>query len=225
MAIRVNQKHYKMHISKNNEVYLVLNDLDPSTVQELTEFFTFEVPGAKFMPTVRNRIWDGKIRLFSPSTGQIYVGLLQYIKKFCDANNIKYTIDEGIEDDRDVTCKTVRGFIRSLKPKSKGKSLKIRDYQVEAVQLAISRNRGLLVSPTASGKSLVIYALTRYYQMSGEKILILVPTTSLVEQMSSDFEDYGWYGNVQKIYQGYTTKIEKDFVISTWQSIYKMPKK
>ena len=61
--------------------------------------------------------------------------------------------------------------------------------------------------------------------MSGEKILILVPTTSLVEQMSSDFEDYGWYGNVQKIYQGYTTKIEKDVVISTWQSIYKMPKK
>ena len=97
MVITVNQKHYKMHISKKNEVYLVLNDLDPSTVQELTEFFTFEVPGAKFMPTFRNRIWDGKIRLFSPSTGQIYVGLLQYIKKFCDTNNIKYTIDEGIE--------------------------------------------------------------------------------------------------------------------------------
>ena len=90
-----------MHISKKNEVYLVLSDLDPSTVQELSEFFTFEVPGAKFMPTYRNRIWDGKIRLFSPQTGQIYVGLLEYIKKFCDANNVKYTIEEGVEDVRD----------------------------------------------------------------------------------------------------------------------------
>ena len=225
MVITVNQKHYKMHISKKNEVYLVLTNLDPSTVQELTEFFTFEVPGAKFMPTVRKRIWDGKIRLFSPQTGQIYVGLLQYVKKFCDSSNIKYTVEEGIEDVRSIDVKDVRGFIKSLKPKSKGKSLKIRDYQISAVQLALSRNRGLLVSPTASGKSLIIYSLVRYYQKMGERTLILVPTTSLVEQMSSDFEDYGWYGHVQKIYQGYTTKVENDVVISTWQSVYKMPKK
>jgi len=214
-----------MHISKKNEVYLVLSDLDPSTVQELSEFFTFEVPGAKFMPTYRNRIWDGKIRLFSPQTGQIYVGLLNYVKKFCDTNNIKYTIEEGVEDVRRIDLKDVRGFIKSLKPKSQGKSLKIRSYQVEAVQLALSRNRALLVSPTASGKSLIIYSLVRFYHKMGERTLILVPTTSLVEQMSSDFEDYGWYGHVQKVYQGYTTKVENDVVVSTWQSLYKMPKK
>ena len=225
MVITVNQKHYKMHISKKNEVYLVLSDLDPSTVQELSEFFTFEVPGAKFMPTYRNRIWDGKIRLFSPQTGQIYVGLLNYVKKFCDTNNIKYTIEEGVEDVRRIDLKDVRGFIKSLKPKSQGKSLKIRSYQVEAVQLAVSRNRALLVSPTASGKSLIIYSLVRFYHKMGERTLILVPTTSLVEQMSSDFEDYGWYGHVQKVYQGYTTKVENDVVVSTWQSLYKMPKK
>ena len=57
-----------MHISKKNEVYLILNNISPSTAQELTEFFTFEVPGAKFMPMYRNRMWDGKIRLFSPGT-------------------------------------------------------------------------------------------------------------------------------------------------------------
>ena len=79
-----------MHISKKNEVYLILNNVDPSTLQELTEFFTFEVPGAKFMPMYRNRMWDGKIRLFSPGTGQIYVGLLSYVKKFCEQNNIEY---------------------------------------------------------------------------------------------------------------------------------------
>lgn len=219
--------HYKMLISKKNEVYLTLSKIEPSTAEELNSFFTFEVPGAKFMPMVRNRMWDGKIRLFSPANGEIYVGLLPYIIEFCKNNNVKYTIDKGVEDERNVMGTVARGFIKSLKPKSRGRSLKIRDYQIEAFRLAIARNRALLVSPTASGKSLIIYALVRYYQMAGNKTLILVPTTSLVEQMYTDFEDYGWSSGTycQKVYQGYTTKIEKDVVISTWQSVYKMPKK
>jgi len=218
--------HCKMLISKKNEVFLVITDLDPSTNQELSEFFTFEVPGFKFMPMYRNKMWDGKIRLFSPATGEIYVGLLPYVQKFCDSNAISYILEEGVEDGRDINNKDARNFIKSLKPKSQGKSLKIRDYQVEAFQLAISRNRSLLVSPTASGKSLIIYSLVRYYQMMGLKTLILVPTTSLVEQMYSDFEDYGWSSGTycQKIYQGHDRKVTKDVVISTWQSLYKMPK-
>ena len=204
-----------------------LEDLQPSESKELAEYFTFEVPGAKCMPMYRNRVWDGKIRLFSPASGEIYVGLLDYVKNYCDKNNISYIEEENVDDTRDVMGTVVRGFVRSLKPKSKGKSLKIRDYQLEAVQLALSRNRALILSPTASGKSLIIYSLVRYYQMAGERTLILVPTTSLVEQMYSDFEDYGWSSGTycQKVYQGYTTKIENDVVISTWQSIYKMPKK
>ena len=216
-----------MRISKKNEVYLVLDDLDPSTSQELTEFFTFEVPGAKFMPMYKNRMWDGKIQLFSPGSGEIYVGLLSYIKQYCSKNKIEYIIEEGVENDRNVIRQSVRAYIKSLKPKTKGKTLKVRDYQIEAVRSAIARNRALIVSPTASGKSLVIYALVRYYHMMGLKTLILVPTTSLVEQMYSDFEDYGWSPGTycQKIYQGHDRKVTKDVVISTWQSIYKMPKK
>ena len=216
-----------MLISKKNEVYLILSDLSPSQRQEISDFFTFEVPNAKFMPMVRNRMWDGKIRLFSPATGEIYLGLLPYIKEYCKNHNVKYTLEKGVEDERNVVDTVVRGFIKSLKPKSKGKSLKVRDYQIQAVQHAISRNRALLVSPTASGKSLIIYALVRYYKMAEHKTLILVPTTSLVEQMYTDFQDYGWSSGTycQKIYQGYDRKVTKDVVISTWQSVYKMPKK
>jgi len=172
-------------------------------------------------------MWDGKIRLFSVATGEIYVGLLPYIKKFCDSNRISYTIEKGVEDVRDVVRKSAGDFIKSLKPKSRGKGLKVRDYQIDAVAHAIARNRALLVSPTASGKSLIIYSLVRYYHMMSLKTLILVPTTSLVEQMYTDFEDYGWSSGTycQKVYQGYTTKVDKDVVISTWQSIYKMPRK
>jgi superfamily II DNA or RNA helicase len=215
-----------MHISKKNEVNLIVEELTDSERQELSEFFTFEVPGAKFMPMYRNRVWDGKIRLFSPATGEIYVGLLPYVKKFCDSNKISYIVEEGVENDRDIDRKSAGGFIKSLKPKSQGKSLKVRDYQINAVAHAIARDRALLVSPTASGKSLIIYSLIRYYQMMGLKTLILVPTTSLVEQMYTDFEDYGWSSGTycQKIYQGHDRKVTKDVVISTWQSLYKMPK-
>jgi len=216
-----------MHISKKNEVYLVLDDMTDSTRQELTQFFTFEVPGASFMPSFRNKMWDGKIRLFSPATGEIYVGLLQYIRGFCQKNGIDYILEEGVENERVIVRQVVRDFIKSLKPKSGGKSLKVRDYQIDAVHHAIARNRALLVSPTASGKSLIIYSLVRYYHMMGLKTLILVPTTSLVEQMYSDFEDYGWSSGTycQRVYQGHSSKVEKDVVISTWQSIYKLPKK
>ena len=218
---------YKMYIYKKNEVYLILKDLDQSTLQELTSYFTFEVPGAKFMPMVKNRMWDGKIRLFSPSSGEIYVGLLPYIKKFCNSNKISYIIEEGVENENIVDREMVEGFASSLKPKSKGKLLKIRDYQFDAIQHAISTNRALLVSPTASGKSLIIYSLVRYYHIMGLKTLILVPTSSLVEQMYSDFTDYGWntQSHCQKIYQGYDKNVTKDVVISTWQSLYKMSKK
>ena len=223
----VNRVLCKMRISKKNEVHLVLDDLDPSTTQELTQFFTFEVPGAKFMPQFKNRMWDGKIRLFSPATGQIYVGLLSYIKNYCSRNGIKYILEDGVEDERNIEREVVSGFVKSLKPKSKGKSLRVRDYQIDAVHHAVSRHRALLLSPTASGKSLIIYALVRYYKMMGLRTLILVPTTSLVEQMYTDFEDYGWSSGTycQKIYQGHDRKVTKDVVISTWQSLYKLPKK
>jgi superfamily II DNA or RNA helicase len=216
-----------MIISKKNEVYLKLSDFSPSQGQELSFFFTFEVPGAKFMPMYKNRMWDGKIRLFNLNSGEIYVGLLPYIKKFCDNNDISYTIEEGIENENVVDRKMVKGFVNSLKSKSKGKLLKIRNYQFDAVQHAITTNRALIVSPTASGKSLIIYSLVRYYHMMGLKTLILVPTTSLVEQMYSDFTSYGWNTQLrcQKIYQGHDKNITKDVVISTWQSIYKMSKK
>ena len=110
---------------------------------------------------------------------------------------------------------------------ARGNPIKLRDYQIDAVEYGIKSNRALLVSPTASGKSLIIYSLVRYYKMMELKTLILVPTTSLVEKIYSDFEDYGRSSGTycQKIYQGYDKKVEKDVVISTWQSIFKMTQK
>ena len=180
-----------MKISKLNEVYLEL-DVDEDTSRELSDYFTFEVPGAKYMPHYRRKLWDGKIRLFSPHNGRIYVVLLPYIKEVCSRNSIEYIIEKGVENDRNVIRESVRDFAESLRPKSRGKPIQFHDYQIDAIWHAIRTNRCLLLSPTASGKSLIIYTLIRYYHLMNLKTLILVPTTSLVEQMYSDFIDYGW---------------------------------
>ena len=211
-----------MKISKVNEVYLEL-EVDEDVSRELSDYFTFEVPGAKFMPQYRNRMWDGKIRLFSPHNGRIYVGLLPYIKEYCSKKSIEYIMEEGVEDDRNVIRESVREFAESLRPKSRGKPIQFRDYQIDAIWHAIQSNRCLLLSPTASGKSLIIYTLVRYYNLMKLKTLILVPTTSLVEQMYSDFIDYGWEDkNIHRVYAGLDKGSKKPVVISTWQSIYKL---
>ena len=211
-----------MKISKVNEVYLEV-EVDEDISRELSDYFTFEVPGAKFMPQFRNRMWDGKIRLFSPHNGRIYVGLLPYIKEYCSKKSIEYIIEKGVENDRNVIREDIRGFAESLRPTSRGKSIEVRDYQVDAIFHAIQSNRCLLLSPTASGKSLIIYTLVRYYHLMNLKTLILVPTTSLVEQMYSDFIDYGWKDEyLHRVYAGMDKGSKKPVVISTWQSIYKL---
>ena len=215
-----------MLISKKNEVYLKLTDVEPSIAAELNDFFTFEVPGFKYMPAYRSKMWDGKIRLYNIVTGEIYVGLLPYIEEYLNNNGEGYEFADGITSKRDVARSVVQGFVRGLRPTLNGKRIEVRDYQLDAIAHAIATNRSLLISPTASGKSLIIYCLVRYYQMMELKTLILVPTTSLVEQMYKDFEDYGWSSGTycQKIYQGHDKKVTKDVVISTWQSIHRMPK-
>jgi superfamily II DNA or RNA helicase len=211
-----------MKISKINEVYLEL-EVDEDVSRELSDYFTFEVPGAKFMPQFRNRMWDGKIRLFSPHNGRIYVGLLPYIKEYCSKNSIEYIMEEGVENDRNVIRESVRDFAESLRPKSRNKPIQFRDYQIDSIWHAIQSDRCLLLSPTASGKSLVIYTLVRYYHLMNLKTLILVPTTSLVEQMYSDFIDYGWEDKyLHRVYAGHDKGSKKPVVISTWQSIYKL---
>ena len=215
-----------MIISKKNDVYLTV-ETDKGIARELSDFFTFEVPGAKFMPQYRNRMWDGKIRLFSIQTGEIYFGLLSYIEEFAKRNDIDIEYKEGVKDDEQLGDSELDTFIGRVSPQSKGKTLQVRDYQMAALDYAIRNNRSLLLSPTASGKSLIIYILSVWYAAKTESnILILVPTTSLVEQMHSDFVDYGFKESMmQKIYQGHSKNITKPITISTWQSVYKMQKK
>lgn len=212
-------------ISKKNEVYLTI-EADADIRRELGEFFTFEVPGFKFMPQFRSRVWDGKIRLFSYATGQIYAGLYPYILEWCKENKVE-VVDGSKIKDTELDLKKIDGFIEALKI-----PMEIRDYQKQAFIWSLKKNRCLLLSPTASGKSVIAYLLVRFNllrikEKTNNKVLIIVPTTSLVEQLYKDFKDYGYNSlkNVHRIYSGYGKDTDKKVVISTWQSVYNLPKK
>ena len=210
-------------VDKVDEVYIKI-EADAAIRRELSEYFCFEVPGYKFTPAYRNRVWDGKIRLFSYATGQIYAGLYPYILKWCEDNKVQI-VDGAKIKDVEVDEKKVDGFLKALKI-----PMEIRDYQRDAFIYATRKNRCLLLSPTASGKSLIVYLMVRFNMLrlkpNKKKVLIIVPTTSLVEQLFKDFADYGWTPekNVHRIYQGHDKDTNKDVIISTWQSIYNQPK-
>ena len=212
-------------IQKKNEIYLKV-ETEPHIHQELSEYFTFEVPGAKFMPQYRSKYWDGKIRLYSNHNGEIYVGLLDKLVSW--AKKCEYTVEfkdnkfygSPFEENEMISVEGVSDYMKSISRHEP------RDYQVNAVYDALRYNRKLLISPTASGKSLMIYSIVRYFVEKENNILLIVPTTSLVEQMYKDFEDYGW--NVEeychKIYSGKEKSTNKNVIITTWQSIYNLPR-
>lgn len=216
-------------ITEKDAVNIKVDTDDISVLQEISDFFTFEVPGAKFMPAYRSRMWDGKARLFNMYAKELPYGLLEYLKEFCEQLEYKLKIDLPTHGDL-VSEQYVKKFADELNLHSKGQKIEIRDYQLDAVKHGIEGSRTLLLSPTASGKSLIIYTLMRYYQNKHKKQLIIVPTTSLVEQMFGDFQDYAsevdWQAtaNCHRIYGGKEKSNEFPVTISTWQSIYKFPK-
>lgn len=216
-------------IKKKNEVHLYL-DAAPSILQEISDHFTFEVPGAKFHPLYRNKVWDGKLRLLSLTSRELYVGLLSYLEHFCEVNNYTIDYEQYFQHADAVTPELVKQFVEELNISLPG-GASIRDYQLDAIYQAITDARKLLLSPTGSGKSLIIYCLLRWNERFGRKQLILVPNTSLVAQMYSDFQSYstnnGWQAsyNCSQVYSGHAKDNLLPIVISTWQSVYDLPKK
>jgi superfamily II DNA or RNA helicase len=141
-------------------------------------------------------------------------GLLKYVKHFADTRAYSIQIDQ-------VSHTPSFDLLSKIPLTSGGKSIEPRDYQLEAVRKAITDKTALLVSPTASGKSLIIYLMIRWFLANHQsKVLVVVPTTSLVEQMSADFIDYATtelpdIGNhIHKIYSGKEKDDMRTFVLT-----------
>ena len=213
----------RIDILPKDEVHIKI-ECDRGLAQELSDYFTFDVPGAKFMPSYKNRMWDGKIRLFNTANHTLYKGLIRRVEKFCQDRDYECVVHGGLNHVNDIPLNDLEEFL-------KGKYTP-REYQLRAIAHALRSSRALILSPTASGKSFIIYCILKYLLVKGncKKALLIVPTTSLVAQMQSDFNDYSseepQFYYTHCIMEGQEKNHDSaNLFISTWQSIYNQPKK
>jgi len=204
-------------VSKKNEAFVHVS-CDDSVSQELSEYFAFFVPGHQFQPLFKAGRWDGKIRLFDRRYCILPYGLYPHLQNFATDRAYNLQFNDDVLLTTNFSIAEAQAFADSL-------SLPFtpHDYQIEAFARAIRNRRILILSPTASGKSLVMYLIVRYLQQNHIKGLIIVGTTSLVEQLFGDFRDYGWHVDkfVHRMYAGKEKKAEQFLTISTWQSLIK----
>ena len=209
----------RIEIEYINSVYMRIK-ADAGMKSELSEFFAFKPEGYQFSPKYKARVWDGTIRLFQPMRPVLYVGLFQHLKKFCEQRDYILEAPPEIGETEIIE----KGYVEEL-AESINCKYKPRDYQVEYIENALKNRRSLSLSPTSSGKSLIIYLIQQhYYQTFGLRTLIIVPTISLVHQMSGDFVDYGCEDDIYTIQGGVDKNTKAPIVISTWQSLIKQPK-
>lgn len=208
-----------IYITKVNEVFIKVISDDVGVEWELASYFEYFVPNYRFMPSYKSGIWDGKIRLYNKSTKNIYYGLLNNIRYFAEKRNYSVIIHPDLKVNNPFTLEDAAKFIKSL-----DLPFSSRYYQIEAFLHAVQSNRKTFLCPTASGKSLIIYMLARYFK---KKTLIIVPTISLVHQMHDDFKTYSKDPNfdIHKIYMNQDKNSDKLITVSTWQSLYKEDEK
>ena len=216
----------KIEIIEYNASNMLLKFDSEGIKKMLSDFYCFDVPNAKFMNNYKRGYWDGKIRLFEIRKSILPTGLLHnLINVFCKNYNIEIDDQCGVTkfySPENVQLPEVGRFIKRLKL-----PFKPHEHQLRAVIDVLKNKRWLIESPTSSGKSLIIYLLSRWNEENEKgRTLLIVPRISLTEQMSKDFEEYGGVAPYA-IYAGQEKEaISSDHtcVVSTWQSIYKMPK-
>lgn len=225
----------QIQIRLKNQSTLFVNSEDSGIMQELWEFFSFFAPGYQWMPSFKNKLWDGKLRLLNLRTRELPSGLYPHLLKFIETRNYMFEfIGEIPYINRSADLIRIVDFIKALPLNgNRGEVIEPHDYQIDAVQTGITKNRSLLISPTGSGKSLIIYILLRWFlqnrKSDKEKAIIVVPTTSLVEQLYKDFQAYSQNDptfdtekSVHQIYSGKEKFTSHEVIITTWQSAITM---
>lgn len=218
-----------IRVEKLNAAFCTVKTSDRGIAREIRDHLSFEVEGAKYHPLVKAGKWDGVISLFDIQNAALPTGLIPHLEQF--ARERDYPFDLAYDESNSITIEEVEDFTKSLKlSDGKGNSMTPHEYQISAIHDAIKNKGILLSSPTSSGKSLILYSLMRYFEKDIEnKILVLVPNISLINQISSDFKEYselnGWNVDVKvhKISAGQPKTSKKQIFLSTWQSLMRQP--
>lgn len=228
--------HSQIKIHKMNESYVTLTCDEKYMEIEIQDKFSFEVPNAKFDPRVKAGHWDGFRRLYNRRNKTFPVGLVLALLRFIKGQGYSYSVDPELIPQTDLTREDIEHVMTTvIDPHSKGKPIIPHEHQYDALMHMFSMGRSLCLSSTSSGKSLIIYSALRIMQllpeMENKKFFVVVPSGNLVEQMYNDFDDYStgsstpWNVSThcQKINKDYKKQIEKQILITTWQSMKKLP--
>jgi len=201
----------------NDELNIRIDTVNYEYLDGVKKFFTEKVDGYMFSHLFKSGKWSGDKCIFSTTSRKLPYGLLFDLIRFTREKHpdVPFNIDldvialfKGIDDP---------DFTWNLKYYP-------RDYQEDIVRVAIKHRKGLIVSATASGKSLSIaYIIKELMKIDVEKSLIIVPTIGLVTQFYTDLLDYGIYEELLGQVGGKKKEFDKQIVISTWQSL-KTPK-
>ena len=202
-----------------DEVNLKIDGLELDARRALMQKFEFEVPGARYMPSVKLGRWNGKVSYCSLA-GSTFINLLEDIIPILEELN--YTIE--LEDMReyqtqfDFTEIQQDTFKEVLWPKGhvcEGQSIELRDYQVEVINEFLKNPQSIQEVATGAGKTIMTAALSKSVEDYGRSIVI-VPNKSLVSQTEEDYINMGLDVGV---YFGDRKEYFKQHTICTWQSL------
>lgn len=216
-------------VEKISESFLkVMGDF--SVEQDLKAYFTYKAANYRYHPKFKAGLWNGDVSLYNIKTKLLPVGLYNRLVTFCKESDIELVERETsrlpVRDINDVTIEDIQEYVDLLDVTLPNNS-KVRDYQLDAIHRAIRNKKITLISPTSSGKSVILYCIIRYIldENPHAKIILMVPTVQLVNQMYSDFQEYSVNNEfnvakyTQKLFSGQAKELTKNILITTWQSL------
>ena len=205
-----------IELEKKDTVYSKIIAED-GLISELKEYLSFFTENYKYDQRYKRGWWDGRKSLVDRRGNKVYAGLAKEIEQFCDDRGYAFEPPKDYAGP-ELSVHEAKNFIESLNLPS---NIELRDYQLKAFIRCVRGNRRTVLSPTASGKSLIIYFLSQFYP---GKTLIITNRINLVDQMATDFHEYGSKQQIHRIYGGQDHN-PMEVTITTWQSIIKNPKK
>lgn len=220
-------------IKKYNETYMQILSDEPSLLADICERFSYEIPNKQYNPKVKYGGWDGVIRLYNMNTNLMYLGLHDMLLAFLKGRGTTYSTDikkPSVKLSNDDISSLIQD---TMVVSTSGVKIDPYPYQLDAIRHMINSKRSVVLAATSAGKSLILYLTIRIYQtffdeLEDKKIMVVVPSAGLVEQMYNDFEDYSkldpsWDvgDECQKIAARYSKDITKNIIITTWQSASK----
>ena len=202
-----------------DEVNVKIEGLDLTTRKNLVNRFKYEIPGARYQPSVRLGRWDGKVPFFQLG-GSTYINLLPEILPYLD----EHGYDVEVEDTREystnfafdqITEDTFSNIAWPAGHPRAGEPIMLRDYQVEILNNFLTHPQSVQEIATGAGKTIMTAALSRSVEQYGRSIVI-VPNKSLVTQTEDDYHNLGLDVGV---YFGDRKEWGRTHTICTWQSL------